>query len=87
MLCAITIKKHILTISSCGITLLGSKKTRHGDLWEKGAIVYRNWLLKQLHKMAVYRSNYNALNWLNKETFSCVSICKDIGTKGVWKRV
>ena len=37
--------------------------------------------------MAVYRSNFNAIDRLNKETFGRSSLCEAIGTKSWWKRV
>jgi len=37
--------------------------------------------------MAVYRSNFNAIDRLNKETFGRSSLCEAVGTKTWWKRV
>ena len=37
--------------------------------------------------MAVYRSNFNAIDRLNKETFGRSSLCEAVGTKSWWKRV
>ena len=80
-------KKPMTLVASCGLTLQGPSRVRHWYTWEKGAIVHRAWTLEQPHLMAVYRSNFNAIDQLNKETFGRSSLCEAIGTKSWWKRV
>lgn len=80
-------KKPMMLVASCGMTLPGPNRVRHRYLWDKGSIVHRTWTLVQPHLMAVYRSNFNAIDRLNKETFGRSSLCEAIGTKTWWKRV